>query len=145
MAKEERGSFGDASRAVAHMNDDHFESLVAWVHHYLKVPTHLTLTDVILVDCTEEGMHLMVHGDWRLIEYPKECEVKTARDLRKVAVFMHNEAFSKLGLSYRIKHGYYGSTAAYLAEKAKQNKHILVPALATAALALAYYRRMKWR
>ena len=56
------GTFGDASRAVKHMNDDHIDSLVAWAHYYLNVPTHIT--DVALVDCTEEGFHLMVEGVW---------------------------------------------------------------------------------
>lgn len=56
------GTFGDASRAVKHMNDDHIDSLVAWAHYYLNVPAHIT--DVALVDCTEEGFHLMVEGVW---------------------------------------------------------------------------------
>ena len=56
------GTFGDASRAVKHMNDDHIDSLVAWAHYYLNVSTHIT--DVALVDCTEEGFHLMVEGVW---------------------------------------------------------------------------------
>merc|ERR1711907_456580 len=98
------GTFGDASRAVKHMNDDHIDSLVAWAHYYLNVPTHIT--DVALVDCTEEGFHLMVEGVWRMIPYPAECKCDSARDLRKVAVYMHNEAFAKLGLAYRLRSGY---------------------------------------
>merc|ERR1711907_874104 len=81
------GTFGDASRAVTHMND------------------------VALVDCTEEGFHLMVEGVWRMIPYPAECKCDSARDLRKVAVYMHNEAFAKLGLAYRLRSGYYKRAA----------------------------------
>mmetsp|Transcript_6185 Transcript_6185/g.22133 ORF Transcript_6185/g.22133 Transcript_6185/m.22133 type:complete len:148 (-) Transcript_6185:94-537(-) len=139
------GTFGDASRAVKHMNDDHIDSLVAWAHYYLNVPAHIT--DVALVDCTEEGFHFMVEGVWRMIPYPAECKCDSARDLRKVAIYMHNEAFAKLGLAYRLRSGYYKRAAlmgsSFVLRKVQRNRHVVIPAVALSALAIAYYRRRR--
>ena len=74
-----------------------------------------------------------------LVPYPVPCE--SARDLRKVAVFMHMQAFSGLGIAYRIRTGYYtrilkmGSQVAF--KKAMKNKQlVLLPTLAVLAAAV---------
>ena len=68
--------FGDATRAVNHMNEDHKESVVAWAHFYLKVDQGVT--DVVLTDCTREGFHVSVEGTQCVIRYPDECKCESA-------------------------------------------------------------------
>ena len=84
-------------RICQHMNEDHSKSLLAYAHFYAKMPdaTAATLTamtpagfvlSIIQADGTEkEGV---------LIPYP--TPLKSAREIRKVAVAMHFEAFNGL-------------------------------------------------
>jgi hypothetical protein len=104
-----------------------------------------------LVDATERGFLVQVDGEEMWIAYPHECKAKSSRDLRKVAVYMHQQAFSKLGFAYRLKKGYYNKIAkmgfAILKKKASKNKEVVYPVVAAAALMGAYklYRHMPSR
>ncbi|GMH68529.1 hypothetical protein TrRE_jg3821 [Triparma retinervis] len=101
--------FGDASRAVKHMNEDHSNSILAYAHYYAKKPN---AKEAKLLSATISGFTLLIDStDTVLIPYPASCSVSTARDLRKVAVYMHKESYDRMGLCYKFRVGYYGDVA----------------------------------
>merc|ERR1711924_573718 len=96
-------------RVAHHMNADHADSLLAWVHHYAK------LDGAVAAECTgvtREGFELRVtlaDGSVApqpcLVRYPSPLQ--SAGELRKLAVKMHFEAYGELGVVYRFTHVFY--------------------------------------
>ena len=99
-----------APRVIRHMNEDHPSSLLAYAHHYGGVKDAVS---AVLTGLTATGFELDVtlkSGDVmrRLpISFPKP--LTSAKELHKIAVAMHFEAFGALGLGYRLRYGYYSS------------------------------------
>lgn len=82
-------TFGDSTRAINHMNVDHASSILAYAHYYGGKPN---AQEAQLTGANEMGFTILVDGGKEInIRYPEVCEVKTSKDLRKVAVFMHRE------------------------------------------------------
>ncbi|GMH65127.1 hypothetical protein TrLO_g5216 [Triparma laevis f. longispina] len=90
-------------RICKHMNTDHPTSVLAIARNYC----HREAKHASVIDVTYEGFVLSIDG----IDEPKTAlfpsKQKEVKDVRKMAVEMHESAFNELGLVYRLRHGYY--------------------------------------
>ncbi|GMI14558.1 hypothetical protein TrVE_jg10529 [Triparma verrucosa] len=132
-------SFSSSSaRICKHMNEDHPSSVLSFALHYCKIPT---ATHATVIDVTEEGFVLSIEGieEPKLAKFPENIE--GVKDVRRMAVMMHEESFSSLGLIHRLRHGYYSSK--YL----KYKKYVMSVAAVTVGLggitAVALFRRKR--
>jgi len=99
------------ARISKHMNDDHSDSLLAWAHFYAKLPTatHATATTL-----TDQGFGLdvkLANGTVTPVIIPFDPPLKSASDVRKVAVAMHFAAYNALGFRYKLTMGFYSGVA----------------------------------
>ena len=99
------------ARISKHMNDDHSDSLLAWAHFYAKLPTatHATATTL-----TDQGFGLdvtLANGTVTPATIPFDPPLKSASDVRKVAVAMHFAAYNALGFRYKLTMGFYSGVA----------------------------------
>ncbi|GMI45481.1 hypothetical protein TrCOL_g10084 [Triparma columacea] len=140
-------SFGDASRAVKHMNEDHASSILAFAHFYAGKPH---AKEAKLISATSAGFTVLIDGSTSvLIPYPPSCSVSTSKDLRKAAVHMHKEAFHGMGWGYKLRRGYYKDVAKILwgvARKRKGMKGMLGVLLgigAAAGIGGMFFKRIK--
>jgi len=60
-----------------------------------------------LLNITPEGWVFQVDENKEEVLVKYNSEITDAKEIRKIAVSMHIEAFNKLGVVYRIKNGYY--------------------------------------
>ena len=99
-----------AARIIAHMNNDHPDSLKAYAVFYAglndaasasmsALSVHGFVLDVVLTDGTTKKNVL--------IRYSSPLE--SAASVRKVAVAMHFAAYNGLGTMYKIRHNFYGN------------------------------------
>lgn len=102
-----------SGRVCAHMNADHADSLLAYARWYAKMDDAKAAK---MTNVTTEGFMLdvtLADGSVKpaLIKYPSKLQ--NAAALRKLAVTMHREAYDKLGVRYKLAHGYYSSAARH--------------------------------
>jgi len=110
-------------RIITHLNNDHGDSLLAYASHYAKLTG---ATAARLTDLSSKGFTLdvTVSGQVRtgvFIAYPRP--LLDAKEIRAISVEMHHEAYTSLGLLYRLRHGYYKSKALMQVEKLGLIKH----------------------
>ena len=102
---------GMAGRVVKHMNEDHGDSCLAWAHHYAKMPA---ATSAKMTGVTPSGFTLDVtlpDGLVKSATIPYSPPLTEAKQVRKVAVAMHFEAFNALGMWYKLKMGFFSGAA----------------------------------
>ena len=99
-----------APKIIAHMNGDHAASVLAYAHHYASKPTATAAT---MVGVTDAGFVLcIVDGGVETTEtIAFNTALTLASEVHKIAVAMHFEAFAALGVSYRLRNGYYTGVA----------------------------------
>ena len=99
-----------AARVITHMNDDHPDSLVAYAAFYGKLRDARSARMTAL---TTRGFELevtMADGAVKqgvLIKYTEP--LRSAGQVRKLAVAMHFEAYNKLGIAFKIRNNFYGN------------------------------------
>ena len=99
-----------ATRVIKHMNDDHADSLLAYAAFFggLHDARSARMTGL-----TSKGFELsvtMADGTVRervLIAYL--TPLKSAGEVRKLAVSMHFAAYNGLGIKFKLAHNYYGN------------------------------------
>mmetsp|Transcript_67603 Transcript_67603/g.209140 ORF Transcript_67603/g.209140 Transcript_67603/m.209140 type:complete len:154 (-) Transcript_67603:180-641(-) len=105
--------FPRVPQIVSHMNEDHGDSILAYALHYAGFDgtAKARATGASLTDLDYDGLTLSVttadggvHESVR-VAYPGG-RLEDPKSIRKVAVDMHHEAHSKLGLLYRLQSGY---------------------------------------
>lgn len=93
VAKLDAALASASPRVISHMNKDHSETLVAWAVWYGKIEySHISRAS--LVGISREGWTLEVStcgGTSSNLTIPFQPCVQDAKQLRKVAVQMHNE------------------------------------------------------
>jgi hypothetical protein len=118
-------------RVASHMNADHGDSMLAWVHYYAELPEAQSAR---ITTITAAGWGLEVgfaDGKVKSVTVPFDREMKGPADLRKSAVAMHMEAFHGLGYMYKLKNGYYPNAAnmawTHMPKKVKTGLIVGVP------------------
>eukprot|EP00536_Pseudo-nitzschia_multiseries_P006847 jgi/Psemu1/304416/fgenesh1_kg.151_\ len=137
VAKLEAEIQKHAPRVTKHMNEDHEDSLVAYVLAFAtgieggdnnsddedpsllaKVRNReLAIASARLTALDTDGFLLEVavvvgEGDARRVllsnvRVPYDRPIKSARELHAIAVAMHRTAYDQLGVLYKVEHGYY--------------------------------------
>ena len=100
-----------AARVTRHMNEDHGDSCLAWAHHYAQLPG---ATSARMTGLTASGFKLDVTLPDGLVQsalIPYRPALTEAKQVRKVAVAMHFEAFNALGFWYKLKNGFFSGAA----------------------------------
>jgi hypothetical protein len=134
-----------AAKIVTHMNDDHGDSLKAYLQHFKQL-------DAIKGELTQisvEGMTLKatlanetVVTDV-FIPY-SSGPLKSAGEIRTVVVAMHKDAYNALGISYKLQNGYYESIAGHVAKAfAKNTTAQVAVAGAVALIGMGLFLRYK--
>ena len=97
-----------SARIAHHMNDDHSDSLLAYARYYGK----LDAKAAAMTGVTAQGFELDVtvaDGSVKKTLVPYSRPLKSAGDVRKVAVEMHFAAYNGLGVVYKLKTNFYGN------------------------------------
>ena len=109
-----------APRVMKHMNEDHADSLKAYVLAF-GTPTEICqrCESAILTGLDIDGfiLDIIVRNDRNdnddekqqqvTVRVPYDRPIQSAKDLHQVAVRMHILAYKKLGVWYKIRTGYY--------------------------------------
>ena len=105
----EDGLAKSATRVITHMNDDHADSLLAYATYYAGFKdaksakmSGLTVEGFVLDVTLEDG------SIKENVLIPYTTPLESAAAVRKIAVAMHFEAYNELGLTYKIRHNFYG-------------------------------------
>ena len=98
-----------ANRIITHMNDDHADSLLAYAAFYGELPN---ATSARMAGLSVHGFELDVtladgSRQKRLIRYTSP--LKSAAEVRKLAVSMHFAAYNGLGFVYKLRTNFYGN------------------------------------
>merc|ERR1712032_1707958 len=109
--------FGDTARAVSHMNKDHHESLLAYVHWYAKK--------------TEE------------CEVSSSKDLRKATVFMHIEAFNNLGIAYRLRTGYYTQIARMGAFLVY--KKTRSYAHVAIPAAAIAVGALVYYKRLAKR
>jgi len=106
-------SFPRGPQIIAHMNEDHADSILVYALHYAGFDgtTRPRASQASITSVDYDGLLLSVeatdgsvHEDVR-VRYPRG-RIKEEQLVRKVVVEMHHEAYKKLGLLYQARSGY---------------------------------------
>ena len=95
------------ARIVTHMNDDHADSLLAYAHYFAAMPDAVRAR---MTGLSVSGFELCVtvsSGAETSVVVPYDPPIRSAIQVRKVAVAMHFKAFNSLGFRYKLFNGFY--------------------------------------
>jgi len=165
-AKLEADVAKSANRVMKHMNDDHEDSLVAYVLAFatevegavdkedalLKnvLRGKLLIRSVKITTVDADGFLLEVRvvdkdadiasGDAMVlsnVRVPYHEPITEARQLHHTAVAMHRKAYDKLGIFYKAKHGYYQQVFKMIASVSYSKAKKMAPKTSVVAGAAA--------
>lgn len=140
LAKSER-------RITKHMNEDHADSLLAWAKWYAKLDSAVSAEMATLSTNGFVLTVILADGTMRsdvLIPYNKP--LKSAGEVRKLAVVMHFEAYNKLGFGFKWSQSFYSRAAKQAwTHMPAQVRWTAVTSLAMAVFGAAVAaRRLRW-
>ena len=98
------------ARIMLHMNDDHADSLLAYAVFYAGMKNAKA---AVMSGLTAKGFVLdvtLADGSLSkgvLVRYP--TPLKSAGEVRKLAVAMHFAAYNGLGVGFKLRHNFYGN------------------------------------
>jgi cytidylate kinase len=129
-----------AKRILTHMNNDHSLSLLAYAHMWYSIEaTSATLTGItpnafvmrVTRQTTEmkDGKEIVVQTVVKGIEIQYTTKCTAAKDMHKIAVNMHFEAFNGLGMVYKLKSGYYQDALTHIPKKVWVGGLVIVVAI----------------
>lgn len=99
-----------ATRVITHMNDDHTDSLLAYAAFYAGLQN---ATSARMSGLTSKGFELdvtLIDGTVKKgVLIPYTTPLKSAGEVRKLAVSMHFAAYNGMGIIFKIKQNYYGN------------------------------------
>lgn len=134
-------------RILEHMNSDHAESVKAYVHHFGKLTS---CTKAELTDVTPDGFKVSatlqeeptgpVTTKELFVNFPEK--LTSARDCRKQAVKLHEEAYAALGWEDYSKKGHHHLPWPI---DTKQNQMLTGTLAVAASAALLFYMRRRSR
>lgn len=143
-----------APRVIKHMNDDHVDSIIAYVLAFGNCPRcdESTIETACLTGLDRTGFFVQVtlknnRGTVDNIHIPYQSPVTSPRDLHMEAVRMHRQAYDQLGVAYKLRHGYYQQVTKMIAfhgyKQVKANPTTTLTAVAAVVVAgvLAWRRR----
>lgn len=136
-----------APRVISHMNEDHADSLQAYVLAFGEVDKHLedgAIASAQLTGLDRYGFWLDVTlTDGSVISkvrVPFQGKVTSAKDLHGEAIRMHRLAYDKLGVLYKLRHGYYPQVMKMIGfqtyKKVRKQDPLVVLASTAAVLAV---------
>jgi len=124
------------------ISQDHADSLRAYAAFYLR---KTGTTNAIIVDIVIDGFMLQCDNDEAFL-IPFSRPLTSAKDIRKIAVEMHNEAYDGMGYIYKLHTGFY-SHKIKIGGKMIAKKYPAAPiALGVLSLSVAVFvarRRLK--
>merc|ERR1719171_1844938 len=134
-------------RIVNHMNEDHGDSILAYVHYHAQQPDAKSAE---LKDISAKGMTIdakLADGSEKQgIFVPYSRPLTKASEIRPIVVDMHYEAYHTLGFKYKLEQGYYKRKAIQHAQSQKKNPVVLAAAqLALLAIGGRAVRLILWR
>ena len=129
-----------AKRILTHMNNDHSLSLLAYAHMWYNIEAiSATLTGItpnaFVMEVTRQtiemknGKEIVVQTVVKGIEIPYTTKCTAAKDMHKIAVNMHFEAFNGLGMVYKLKSGYYQDALTHIPKKILVGGLVIVVAI----------------
>jgi len=132
-----------APRVINHMNRDHRDSIKAYALAFGDHPKCTDTASALLTGLDREGFTLDVTladgTTLRGVRVAYRGEVTKGKDLHTVAVSMHRAAYDKIGVVYKVRHGYYQQVAkmigflAYKKVNARPGKAMLAVSCAAVA------------
>ena len=139
-----------APRVMKHMNEDHAASLKAYALAFGEHPDAGRTKSAIMTGLDTEGFILeLTLADGSVVEdvlVPYDRRIQSAKELHKIAVDMHIQAFAKLGVVYKITSGYYTTAFQMIGlqayKKAKKRPYETATMVALTIIAAGYgYKR----
>ena len=111
-----------ADKIITHMNLDHEDSIKAYLRYYAKLgdatggkitsisSAGLTLNATLLPQNTESKERIK---EGIFVAYPSG-KLENAAHAKTVLIEMHKEAYSKLGIRYKLENGYYKMIVGFI-------------------------------
>ncbi len=72
---------------IAHMNDDHADAVLGYVHHYAKLPGAQAAT-LVALDADGMLVHAMIDGAAQPVTIPFDHTLRDANDARDTLIAM---------------------------------------------------------
>ena len=128
------------------MNEDHADSIKAYLRHFCKLDAEkgeltaisekgMTMTATLVDGTVKSGVFLAYSGG----------PLKSASSIRSVVVAMHREAYDALGFGYKLDNGYYQRIAGHIANgiAKSQKAQIAIGAILVGVVAVGLYVRSR--
>ena len=135
-----------AEKIISHMNEDHADSIKAYLRHFCKLDAEggeltaiseqgMTMTATLADGTVKSGVFLAYSGG----------PLKSAGLIRPAVVAMHREAYDALGFGYKLENGYYQSIAGHIVNgiAKSQKAQLTIGAILAGVVAVGMYVRSR--